>query len=146
MVATFSKKSIENVTTVQLSKREQIQTRGQKTEPGCPADWVEIDCRRISVKETPHSQFEEERFPELEQAGLLVGPLEVGRERYSQDQHGHNDEKPGERSGHSHIEYLPAGKERRTDSNHCTKGAKWIQGQYSQPGDGNNGRSRNNIG
>ena len=63
-----------------------------------------------------------------------------------QSQHGHNDEKPGERSGHSYIEDLSAGKERRTDPNHCTKGAKWIQGQHSQPGDGNNGRGRNDIG
>ena len=66
MMAVFSKKSIENVTTVQLSKREQIQTRGKKAEPGCPADWMEIDRRRVSVKETPHSQFEQERLPELE--------------------------------------------------------------------------------
>ena len=49
-VRSLSKQGVDDVSAIQLSKGKQVQTCCKQTKPGCPADWMKINRRRISVK------------------------------------------------------------------------------------------------
>ncbi len=75
-----SKEGVKDVSSIHLSKGKQVQTCCEQPKPGCPADWMKVDRRRVAVKETPNGDFEEQGLAVLDHEPGFFREVERGRE------------------------------------------------------------------
>lgn len=102
-----SKQSVHHMPPVELSYRQKVETRGQHSEPGSPADRVEVDSHPVTTSiEDLCSPLKEERFSKLESHLQIFRYNEFTRAKKTYDQRGDNEEETCQRTCNSYIKQL----------------------------------------